>query len=372
MFQTHFLGYKHFYLLRVRRELEQELHLIEERYDILQDLFTHKKIRSRKHRKALMAWIGKIGAFLFDITTEDEIVDIHQAIENMQDKEEKIIKISEKLIGLAKFNELRIGNMTDNIRDAKMNIAILKQKVKNIKTEERKTAFYLAKQMLYYSIHEFQVTFQGIVKTIYKGLDILITEITSIIHGKLGPGFLMPHELLGILKRISTLIPRKLTVPEITVNGEILGLYELMDTNFIRIKDTNNIAIHIPLIDRSNTLQLYDIITYPIPISKKGTSYRLVEIPKGKLFAISPNMEKLIITMPQEVKKCKQWKGISLCHMNEKMETNEKLQICIAEIVSMGTNICTKYKTKISAEKYEDQFINIEGDKWLYALSESK
>ena len=121
---------------------------------------------------------------------------------------------------------------------------------------------------------------------------------------------------------------------------------ELMDTNFIRIKDTYNIAIHIPLIDRANILEMYEIITF----SKKGTSYRFIEIPKGKIFALSPTMEKIVITNSEDIKKCKQQKGISLCHMNDKMETNEKLLGCIGEIVAMGNAVGKKCETKISTE----------------------
>ena len=138
---------------------------------------------------------------------------------------------------------------------------------------------------------------------------------------------LMPYDLLALLKTVVRDLRShpKLKLPVEPTKDEIYQYYQIMSASAVMYDEMLLCVIHVPLVDRSRTFQVFKIHNLPLPLPSlnKKMKHKL----DHQYLAVS--MDKLYVTFPtaEEIFSCRMSIG-SFCEINNAIYPTSAISSC--------------------------------------------
>ena len=162
---------------------------------------------------------------------------------------------------------------------------------------------------------------------IQQNLNHLYIYLNTLSTHKLIPKMLTPYDLLALLKTVVRDLRShpKLKLPVEPTKNEIYQYYQIMSASAVMYDEMLLCILHVPLVDRSKTFQVFKIHNLPLPLPplNKQMRHKL----DHQYLAIS--IDKLYVTFPtvEEIFSCRMSIG-SFCEINNAIYPTSTINSC--------------------------------------------
>ena len=138
-----------------------------------------------------------------------------------------------------------------------------------------------------------------------------ILRISDLLHHQVSPNLITPTELLKLLYEISRNLDKQLQLP-FDPNSDLLSYYKYLTCDFFPVTHGIGVVIAIPLVSQMDQIQLYEIISFPVPYAngKLQLTYKI----DHPYVAISFDEVRIAFLDSQNFAVCAQQNTIS-CHI---------------------------------------------------------
>ena len=296
-------------------DLNSELiHINNTRKSIVKKFETFRSLHngSNRQKRALVPFIGKIYGWLFGLSTESDLSDIRQAINDLGANQQKFSHVLEQSITILDKSREDIATNRDRINKIYMGVGKLSAAISTFFVHTNNTTqsiiqflqFYLHLASLINNAQELVIEMSRNLEDLARQLDILST-------GKISPAVITPPQLREALVEIEKNLPPTLRLPNDPA-VDLWSYYRTVTCGSLMLDNKIIIVMNIPLIDYTNKMELYRAISLPLPnlymSPDEGkeedksmlASYKL----ETSVFAIDKNRVKYSVLSENEAIRC--------------------------------------------------------------------
>ena len=252
--------------------LRQELFYINRtRQQILDKFMGYNLLHNKKgnnpdrNKRALLPFMGSIFNFLYGVSTDSDLIEVRQAVNELSANQQKIRHVvnqslsvmnktrEEVIANRIRINQIQVGiirlgrHLDSFINASSVNIAVLHQFLH----------FYL-------SLNSLVNNAQELVIELVQHFEDLGRQVDSLASGKLTPGVISPSELQSILMEISSQLPSMLQLP-VNPQGDLWSFYQSVKCDTLIDNNKILIILDIPLVNQAEKMDIFKVINLPLP-----------------------------------------------------------------------------------------------------------
>ena len=244
----------------------------------------------------------------------------------------KFLKINKKLISVVNLESLKIGNISRHLHTLNSAVLSLTDDFKGLTKTQSIQGFYLVEQMLTIMADRFTQKIKDLLRELGSALDHFLGQISNINSGKLPPSLIGPNELRQLIDSARTELPAHLRLVNFKTASDVLLLYKILKTEIIQSAKHFFFAIHVPLIDEKNRLEIFSVSTIPIPLSDNSNITVELDLPKSSILGIAADKKATVIFPENLLKKCTNFREFHFCSLQIPFEKNTKFSKCVLEL----------------------------------------
>jgi len=292
---------------------------------------SHQPTINRK-RRSLLPFIGTISKGLFGLATSDDVQNIASRVNALIQKSTNLghgfAKDSEILHSFIKHTDHRFTNILDLIATNHNFIYNISGQISNNFNQMQRQHSLIINSLTKLLQHHY------ILKQSY---DQLLQGTQSLTLGLLSETILPLPVLTNALNNIShTLQQKGYMLP----STNPLLYYKNARFDYFRYNNTLYITVHFPIIHPSMTLQLFEIISHPVPINSSSShASKIANLPKH--VAISSNHAHFVELNEGTIASCTQFGSTKLCSVSLPL-TPISLETCSVSLLLANTSSINK------------------------------
>lgn len=275
------------------------------------NLLLKGKTASRPKR-SLLPFLGSFLSSLTGTATEEDVKLLNDKITQIEANEKQFRHIMQDSLTIVNATRARLSSFAttvDHIVTTVNNAVNELQNITSMTYSELKREEFKMKVWQQVESH---------VKDLGRGINLLSREIiqfnlriSDLLHHQVSLHLITPSELLQLLTEISKQLDKQLQLP-FDPNTDLLSYYRYLTCDFFPVNDGIGVVIAIPLVSQADQVQLYEIISFPVPYAD-GKLQLIYRIDHSHV-AISLDDMRIAFLDPQNFALCAQKDTIS-CHI---------------------------------------------------------
>ena len=347
-----------------KTDLSSSLKEVRVKFSKLKSLF---KAFHTKKRKGLINAVGSLGKVLFGFATNEDVEGLEKEIKTKNDLKERFLKINKKLIQIVDVQSLKIGNISEHFDSLNSAVLALADDFSDLTRSQSMQGYYILEQLISIISERFTRRVKDLFINIGASIDEFINQISLSNLGNLPPSLLGPNELRNLIDATRMQLPAHLRLVNFKSVRDILLLYKILRTEILEINQHYFIAIHIPLVDEKNRIEIFRVHTIPIPLSENSNVTVEIMVPKNNILGIAAD-RKATISFPENIlKNCLKFRDFHFCNLQYPLEKNSKYSRCILELKTQDSNYksCDRKLVYLKGEK-QNTMIALGSRSWVY------
>ena len=199
---------------------------------------------------------------------------------------------------------------------------------------------------------------------IQQNLNHLYIYLNTLGTHKLIPEMLTPYDLLALLETVVKDLRShpKLKLPVKPTKDEVYQYYQIMSASAVMYDEMLLCVLHVPLVDKSKTFQVFKIHNLPLPLPSLNKQMRH----KVDHQYLAASMDKLYVTFPtaEEIFSCRMSIG-SFCEINNAIYPTSTIRSC-EYVLFMEQSALVKRICKVDLVNFtRDQALSLDSQFWV-------
>ena len=199
---------------------------------------------------------------------------------------------------------------------------------------------------------------------IQQNLNHLYIYLNTLGTHKLIPEMLTPYDLLALLETVVKDLRShpKLKLPVEPTKDEVYQYYQIMSASAVMYDEMLLCVLHVPLVDKSKTFQVFKIHNLPLPLPSLNKQMRH----KLDHQYLAVSMDKLYVTFPtaEEIFSCRMSIG-SFCEINNAIYPTSAIRSC-EYVLFMEHSALVKRICKVDLVNFtRDQALSLDSQFWV-------
>ena len=345
-------------------ELTEALQEVKTKFFKLKSLFKNYHWR---RKKGLVNAVGSLGKILFGFATNDDVEDLEKEIKSKKDITERFLKINKKLVQIVDIQNLKLNNISKHFETLNSAVLSLADDFSDLTKSQQLQGYYILEQLLSIISERFTRKIKDLFFNIASSMDQFTNQISLTNLGKLPPSLLGPQELRHLIDATRMQLPAHLRLVQFKNVKDTLLLYKILRTEILQIHDMFFIAIHVPLIDEKNRIEIFKAHSIPVPLSTHSNVTVEIEVPKDNILGIAAD-RKATITFPEKIlENCLKFRDFYFCNLQYPLEKNSNNSKCILQLKTQDSFFknCNR-KIKYLENHKANKIIALGGRTWVY------
>ena len=343
-------------------------------YHLLHD--TKNKIPSRR-KKALLPFVGSVYSVLFGLTTDSDLIEVRQAVNDLSSNQQKIRHVVNQ--SLTVMNKTREEVIENRIRINEIQNGIIKLSIyldNFINNTSNKINGLTQFLHFYIKLNTLVSNAQELVVELVQHFEDLGRQVDSLSTGKLTPGVISPQALRNALIEIGLHLPTMLQLP-MNPQDDLWTFYQTVKCDTIIDNNKILIMLNIPLINQAEKMDIYKVINLPLPFyesngdkSKKEESSMIAYYNlETKLFAIDHSRTRYSLLTPEIESRCVHGNA-GFCQFIEPLYPVNLSPYCIITLfVGNSENIKDRCTVKVRPNSILPVAKHVKKGLWVIALN---
>ena len=305
-FSSHFMSMKDGlgFMNRTKNKIKEQL----ANYESLHDT---AKSRILRHRRALIPILGKVMHFLYGVTTDSDLRDIRQAINELGENQKTLQHVSQRSLSIMNKSQHEVSLNRQRINKLNQGLGELSKELKQFASKTEDHVVALAKFVDYYlTLDSLAQNAQELVIEMVQHMEDLERQIDTLAGGDLSPGVIAPNKLKEALLEIAEKLPPTLRLP-IDPTRNLWSFYQAIRCSTVFMDNKIVMLLNIPLINAVEMMEIYEVINLPLPDLKLTKPVKGKEKPwvafyevETTAIAIDPARTKYSLLSKDEARRC--------------------------------------------------------------------
>ena len=227
---------------------------------------------NHRQKRSVIPIVGKALGYLFGMASDSDMQAVNKAILNLKTTQKGVVHLLEDSISMVNITRKDVDQNRRAIN------ALIKGLGGSLHTLEKSLVTTMlrwnnqenATQLLWRYNLLLERLFDSF-SIIDRALDFLEIQLGSLSRGKLTPNIITPVELRRLLEGVSRTLPADFKLPK-RPGDNIWYFYHTLKCNTLFFNRSIVIITHIPLVDTEHTYEIYRILNFPLPLSKRPGS----------------------------------------------------------------------------------------------------
>ena len=285
---------------------------IKGRFDNYRALHVVSKRSVLRKKRALLPFVGSIYSFLFGLTSESDMKDIRQAINDLGDNQDGLRHVVQKSLSVMNKSQHEIIENRNRINKLNQGISVLTRNLDNLSIKSQ-DAIYKINNFLQYYLHLNSLTnsAQELIIEMVQFFEDLGRQIDMLANGELTPVVIAPIKLKDALIKIEQNLPEILQLP-VDPTENLWAYYQTIKCATMIEDNKVIIILNIPLINLAEKMDIYEVINLPLPnlklpqlVNNLDTKSMLAAYDlEAHAFAIDTTRTRYSLLTKEEVTRC--------------------------------------------------------------------
>ena len=317
------------------------------------DTFDNYKILQTRKTRSLMPFFGSLLNSLFGVSTDSQIKDVREAINNLGSNQDKIKHIVEKAITIVNHTEEQI---TENRKKLNEIISTTSTLVSDMELEQNYTrtaiheiGYFIA------TYHRLSNIIEDLQETILRSdryLNDLKTQLDMLSFNALTPSVIRPLQLRSMLRDIARLLPRNIYLP-INPDKNLYKFYKTIKSTAAIQGNKIYTILDIPLLSLEDRMDIFQAHNLPIPYTNMFGENETIPIDYGHhmvakykleadIFAIDKSKSRYVLLSKQEAIGCNTY-GRGFCKLSSPVYYSNVSKFCVIVLFMMDVSKLQQY-----------------------------
>ena len=320
--------------------------------------------QSDRHKRSALPFLGDALSWLTGTATTKDTKAIKRRINDIIERQNMqqstlvhIVSIINVTRYETKVNRQRINDITDSLFQLDQGVSYLTNFTINL---------YSRIEMNRILLHYRNVlsTLRDCLNYLKESANHVTAYINTATTGLLTPEVLPLPQLQEILQQIEDKIPSNMGLP--ISSSDTLHAYRYIRTHMLAAASEFILLIDIPIQDRSQQYQLYQVINLPVPQRNTTAKYAI----DTKFVAVSYNEDSLIPVTPAQFEQCLKANG-QFCHLPAPAHPLMRPPSCIASLYSKHQSAIEQHCTiTFSATPVVPEPIQVNKKLWILTTTQ--
>ncbi|KZS19609.1 Uncharacterized protein APZ42_013879 [Daphnia magna] len=244
---------------------------------------------------------GSMLKWLFGVTTQADLLDLHNKIETMGKQNREIVHVLDKHASIVNETlQLTRENLV-LLQELQQQSAILNKRVDYILDYIQSYELVHIQQEQYFA--ELDATFdtiEHVIRWLQQQIEDWEIGLSTLASGHISPQMFPPTELQRVIKEINNNLPLGWTIP----SEELWVIYREARVSVAAIHNKFRLFIEIPIYDHAQQFNLFQIIKLSKPTANGTHGVRFTNLPE--YLAVSPDLDTFIELSDLEMLNCRQ------------------------------------------------------------------